>query len=158
MTSPVLIDGLQFARDGAALQGTLGQRELPRLREQGGTTAGLKYVLSGRASAEGVATLQVRSSGTVVLTCQRCLEPIDYPIDIDVELVLTTDPAQIDAAEDDVDRVLATKAMDAPALVEDEVLLALPMVPRHEACQAPSVEEHEVLTTNPFASLKARKH
>jgi uncharacterized protein len=44
--------------------------------------------------------------------------------------------AEIAAADDGVERVLAGREMSVTALVEDEVLLALPMVPRHERCSA----------------------
>jgi uncharacterized protein len=37
-------------------------------------------------------------------------------------------------AEDEIDRVLVSRRMDVGQLVEDEVILVLPMVPRHETC------------------------
>ena len=42
--------------------------------------------------------------------------------------------AEITAADDDIERVVAGREMSVAALVEDEVLLALPMVPKHEQC------------------------
>jgi uncharacterized protein len=64
--------------------------------------------------------------------CQRCLDPLPVPIAIDAELQLAENLREITEADDEIDRVLASRHMDVEQLVEDEVILALPMVPRHE--------------------------
>jgi uncharacterized protein len=68
------------------------------------------------------------------LPCQRCLDPIRIPIVIDAELQLAQNAREISEADDEIDRVLASRRMDVAWLVEDEVILALPMAPRHEEC------------------------
>jgi uncharacterized protein len=68
------------------------------------------------------------------MPCQRCLDPIRVPIAIDAELQLAESAREIAEADDEIDRVLASRRMDIPGLVEDEVILALPMAPRHEEC------------------------
>jgi len=68
------------------------------------------------------------------LVCQRCLDPLPVPIAIDAELQLSESLREISDADDEIDRVLASRHMDVGQLVEDEVILALPMVPRHETC------------------------
>lgn len=68
------------------------------------------------------------------LTCQRCLDPIRVPVAIDAELQLAETVREISEADDEIDRVLASRRMDVASLVEDEVILALPMAPRHEEC------------------------
>jgi uncharacterized protein len=93
----------------------------------------------------------VCARGAVELDCQRCLAPVCVPIDVDTELELADSEAEIATAEDEVDRVLATPAMALAALVEDELLLALPMVPRHDACEPPA-EGHDA-GASPFAVL-----
>jgi uncharacterized protein len=70
----------------------------------------------------------------VQLVCQRCLGPLPVPIAVDVELQLAESLREISEADDSIDRVLASRNMDIGQLVEDEVILVLPMVPRHEAC------------------------
>ena len=68
--------------------------------------------------------------------------------------------AQLDAdSEDDV--LAITRALDLRELVEDELLLALPLVPRHEVCpeplplaDAPQAADDK---PNPFAALAALK-
>jgi len=68
------------------------------------------------------------------MVCQRCLDPIQVPIAIDAELQLAENAREISEADDEIDRVIASRHMDVAWLVEDEVILALPMAPRHEEC------------------------
>ena len=70
------------------------------------------------------------------LKCQRCLGDVDFPLLLDAHLEFAASEAEILAADDDVDRVVAGRDMNVAALVEEEVILALPMVPKHERCQA----------------------
>ena len=89
-------------------------------------------------SALGKPALHLIASGRVSVQCQRCLEPVVVPMAVDQELELAATQAAIDGAEDEVDRVLATRTMDVAVLVEDELLLALPMVARHDTCPTPA--------------------
>ena len=59
---------------------------------------------------------------------------LPVPVAVDAELQLAGSLSEIAEADDDIDRVLASRRMDIAQLVEDEVILALPMVPRHAAC------------------------
>ena len=79
----------------------------------------------------------------------------EFPLAIDVELQVTESLREIEAADDDVDRVLASRAMDVRGLIEDEVILALPMVPRHERCVA--VGAGVTAKISPFSALAALK-
>jgi uncharacterized protein len=156
MSQPGLIDGLQFARGAETLKGTLDPRRLPRLAEMRCVTKGLSYELRGRTDAEGRAWLQVLANGTVTLECQRCLGPLTFPIALRSELLLAESERDIETADDDVDRVLAGKAMDVCQLIEDEVLLALPMAPRHEQCGAEQAAA-DAGRSSPFAELAKLK-
>ena len=68
------------------------------------------------------------------MPCQRCLDPIQVPIAIDAELQLAENMREISEADDGIDRVLASRNMDVAWLVEDEVILELPIAARHEEC------------------------
>ena len=134
MWQPSVIDGLQFARGAETLAGTLDLLHLHRLAEMQCAAEGLSYELRGKTDAEGRSWLDISVSGTLTLTCQRCLGPLVFPLALRSELLLATSEREIEAADDDIDRVLASKAMDVCELVEDELILALPLVPRHEQC------------------------
>ena len=100
---------------------------LRRLMQLQGSTEGLEYDLRGGRAGDGKPCLRLSVRGTVTLLCQRCLDPIPVPIAVDAELQLAESAREISEADDEIDRVLAW-------LVEDEVILALPIAARHDEC------------------------
>jgi len=134
MSQVEVIDGLQFARGAGVLKGTLGLSDLRRLAEMRCATEGLSYEISGRTDADGRCWLRVSASGALRLECQRCLGPLEFTLSLHSELLLATSEREVALAGDDIDRVLAGKDMEVCRLVEDEVLLVLPMAPTHERC------------------------
>jgi uncharacterized protein len=156
MSQGGVIDGLEFARAGATLAGTLELSDLPRLAELDCRGARIGYTIRGGTTAQGKPALHVEAGGKLELACQRCLESVEVPITVASELELADSQQAIDRADDEVDRVLATRSMPVAALVEDEVILALPMVPKHAECPArvegtDKVGERDL----PFAALAA---
>ena len=107
--------------------------------------------------------MHVEASTHVSLECQRCLKPVDVPLAISrhFRFVHGEDAAaQLDAdTEDDV--LAITRALDLRELIEDELLLAMPIVPRHEVCPEPLVfavdDDLPDEKPNPFAALAALK-
>jgi uncharacterized protein len=147
-----VIDGLEFARAGGRLAGTLELADLPRLADLGCSAARIGYSIRGGITVQGKPGLQVEATGPVDLACQRCLEPVAVQVAAHVELELVASQGEIDGADDDIDRVLASRTMGVAELVEDEVILALPMVPTHDECPVvagDSGSERE----SPFAAL-----
>jgi uncharacterized protein len=134
MSQAGVIDSLQFARAALEQRGVLGMERLPRLAKMQCSTQGLEYHLRGGSASNGRPCLRVSVRGSVDLPCQRCLDLFPVPIAIDAELQLSESLREISEADDEIDRVLASRHMDLGQLIEDEVILALPMVPRHEAC------------------------
>ena len=104
-------------------------------------------------------TLRLRLNGQAPLTCQRCLQTFQYSLNVERLFIVVADEAAADAypIEDDLlDPLVCSPHFDVLALIEDEILLSLPLVPKHpEALCAPSpllgvIEEPE----NPFKVLK----
>jgi uncharacterized protein len=137
MSQAEVIDGLQFARAALERRGVVSIERLPRLAQLQCSTEGLEYHLRGGRTGNGKPCLRLSVMGSLELPCQRCLDPIRIPIAIDAELQLAQNAREISEADDEIDRVLASRHMDVASLVEDEVILALPMAPRHDEC-APS--------------------
>jgi uncharacterized protein len=136
MSQAEVIDGLQFARARLERRGVVGMERLPRLAQLQCSTEGLEYDLRGGRAGDGRPCLRLSVRGSVKLPCQRCLDPIRVPIAVDTELLLAESLREISEADDEIDRVLATRNMDVAWLVEDEVILGLPMAARHEECAA----------------------
>lgn len=134
------IDGFAFAAQrgvrSGAVEAAEAVRDFPRLAESGARDVRVRWQVEGAESARGKPALRIVAEGEATLECQRCLEPVVHAFALEVELELARDAAAAEAAEDEIDRVVAGPAMDVLAMVEDEVLLELPMVPRHEQCVA----------------------
>jgi uncharacterized protein len=155
MSQAGTIDGLAFAHERSRVAGHLALAAFARLADSGASVAEIDYAVEGGTNAAGRPRLQVRAEGMVVLTCQRCLQPFSLPIAADAELELAESLAAGAGAEDEVDRVVASRNMDVAALVEDELLLALPMIALHEHCAPPAKDDGPKIS--PFAGLAALK-
>jgi uncharacterized protein len=138
MSHQPVIDGLEIARTGAKLQGAWPVAEFLRLHDVLHSTAGtLGYELQGVPDDQGRPALWLKVQGTLQLRCQRCLGALEFPLQIDVALRLAATQEEVDAEPVEAEgpeSIVAGKEMQVRGLVEDEVLLALPIAPRHDAC------------------------
>jgi uncharacterized protein len=151
-----IIDGLEFARGGRRLAGQVPLSALSRLADSlVDTTGTLDSELVGAQDDEGKCWLTLRLSGRLPVRCQRCLEAVMLPLAVTNRLLLVP-PGKAwpddELVEDGFDAVAAEKETALLPLIEDEVLLTLPIAPRHETCEppAPLVDEHG---PSPFAAL-----
>jgi uncharacterized protein len=157
MSHQLVIDGLEFARTGSRLHGAWPVAGFSRLRDVLRSDEGtLQYELLGVAQARGYPALRFRVGGALQLVCQRCLGALEFPLHIDVSLGLAATQAEIDAEPleaEGPERIVASREMPVHDLVEDEVLLAIPLAPRHERCasrDAGAASEE----SSPFAGLR----
>jgi uncharacterized protein len=133
--SGYVIDSISFARDGHRLGGELAIATLPRLLEAVAESSGcVQFRLEGEQRiAEGL-FLNVDVSAELVLQCQRCLEPMPYPVVFQRRFLLVV-PGQEwpedELVDDSVDAIEAGQSMDLVELLEQEILLSLPIAPRH---------------------------
>jgi len=157
MSHQPVIDGLEFAKAGARLQGEWPVAEFPRLRDALRSETGtLRYELQGVPETQGRPALRLKVEGSLQLLCQRCLGALEFPLRISVLLRLAASQAEVDAEPVEAEgpeSIAAGKAMPVRALVEDEVLLAIPIAPRHEACTGGAAEAAGTKPT-PFAALR----
>ena len=160
MSQQIVINSLSFAREGRSLQGELPLSGLERLQDVLADVSGtVRYSLQGRVSRQGKPQLLLDVEGLAPVVCQRCLGLYAYPLLIASTLELIADEAEIsqDELEDDSrDFLVAQKEMDVAALIEDEIILALPSAPRHEECELPGSSERGT-KVSPFAALSALK-
>ena len=153
-----VIDGFEFAKAGATLNGAWPVNDFPRLQDALESGAGsLEFEVVGARDDRNRPVLRVAVSGMLHLACQRCLAGLDFPVRVRSCLVLVATPAEIQAgtvAPDEADRVLAGKSMVVRDLLEDELLLALPDAPRHEDCVS-TIEVAIGSRESPFQELRA---
>jgi uncharacterized protein len=82
-----------------------------------------------------------------------------HPLDIHSKLVLVSSEAALPDTEDEpdeVDTIVASHEMNVAELVEEEILLSLPMIPRHEVCELATAGKQEKSNTG-FAALAGLK-
>lgn len=156
----IVLDSLAFARESGVLAGQLAVAALPRLAallaDDGGS---LDCTLRGGRNEAGRLLLHLQASGDLRLVCQRCLQPLDWPVRVDSIMLLVPPGAAWpdEALEDDsTDAIEALVEQSVADLVEDEVLLGLPLAPRHESCALPAAAGNE-RPASPFAILRRVK-
>jgi uncharacterized protein len=174
--NPLHLDVERFARDGATLEGAWPLGVLERLAEsqaEGVAPVGreLHWRASGqrfeRVGAPAEVWLHLGARTAVRLVCQRCLQAMEVPLEIDRSFRFVrneNEAAELDAqVEEDI--LVLSRSLDLRELVEDELLLALPLVPRHEDCRHPAAglaeppvtDEAPAERPHPFAALAALK-
>lgn len=160
-----------LAGEAAALQGEMALQDLPRLQSSvlappaDAPRAAVSWAAQGQLrpspGGEPEIWLHLRARAEVVLQCQRCLQAMGQRLDVERAFRFVADPQQADRLDEELDDdVLALpKEFDLLALVEDELILALPLVPRHEVCPQPlphaNADAQPEAKANPFAALAA---
>ena len=145
--------------------GKLPLAGLRRLRDSlADSTGEVVYDLEFGKDDIGVAHLRVRADATLPLTCQRTLEVFGLPVHVDAKLGLIAREADEAALPSDYEPLLTLDGQINPAdVIEDELILALPVVPLKPGAEdAPQswVESDELQESereNPFAALKKMK-
>ena len=144
------------------MEGEIAVSQLPRLSELVTASDGaLRYEIDGLIDAEGHPAATMRLQGQLSLTCQRCNSQLQFNFDrttrfrfIDSEEELNALPIE----DDEIEAVVGSRNMSVHDWVEDEAILSLPLVPRHDECDA-AVGSAEtagpVSALNPFAVLLA---
>ena len=94
------------------------------------------------------------------LECQRCLNALAMPIALDFSLMIDASDELV--SESSVDTLYSDDGtIDIAEVVEDELILAIPLVAMHEdtACNDnwPVTEAEPVIKDNPFAVLQQLK-
>ena len=93
----------------------------------------------------------------IELVCQRCLEPLRLALDVTVSLGLVHGEAEADRLPEEYEPLLVPEGVIRVAdLVEDELLLALPRIPRHEDardCEANGYRAPDTGHDQPLATL-----
>jgi uncharacterized protein len=135
------LDAFRLARERGVVAGSVDPHRLPRVSDVlAAGPARVEWRIEGTADAAGRPALGIEVNGAVALTCQRCLGEFEWPVDERSEVLLAHDEreaAELDA-NSSAEVVLADGPVDPLALVEDELVLALPFAPRHPdgACES----------------------
>jgi uncharacterized protein len=159
LVDPRALDLFEFARSGRQAAGTVRVSQLPRMlnevpQEAPDRDTAFTWQVEGATQpelqddgAEGPQPyLRLAIHGAAWLECQRCLSPYEQAFNVDAtyRIVNTDEEAEeFPLDEDEVDVIVGSRQFDLVDLIEEELLLSLPLVPKHDACP----EVHESLTS-----------
>ena len=176
------IDARRVAAEGRELSGTVALSTWPRAAESVIDPATeVDYRIIGGTDDHGRPQLWVKVTGSAVVTCQRCLQPMTLQIgggehdetegSDGTNILLAADDAQLeewDAEVEDAEVVLADQPLDIDELLEDEFLLSLPFAPMCDDPGCPRRKQAEAIdnadtespadagNNNPFAALRGK--
>lgn len=126
----------------------------------------IAWTIVGGHDGAGRPMLTVTIEGSLPVVCQRCLHGFDLAIAQQTALLLARTEAELGPLDDgETEVVLAATPLDALTLVEDEVLLSLPIAPSHAEAQCPAARKQApeaqsaapAAGTSPFSRLAALK-
>jgi uncharacterized protein len=159
-----------FARGSEKIAGDERLARFDRLLNETlglGAEAPVSYTAQGEVRHEGEAGeevwLHVTAQVVLPLTCQRCLGPVEMPVSAErsFRFVATEALAEALDEESEEDVLVTSRDFNLLDLIEDELLMALPVVPKHDVC--PVVVQLQVADAdfvdepaekpNPFAVL-----
>lgn len=153
---PELINPHRLAEKRAKLQGTLLLASMLRLKEALADTVGEAIIdMQFDRDENNTPLIHLKVSTNLILKCQRCLENFSYPISVDVLLSPMTGEEEIAKMQGKAiyePLVMEGGTVKLQDIVEDEILLSLPLIAKHaqEACSMVLSEPHEDNIENPF--------
>ncbi len=124
----------------------------------------VQWFLRGEGTVAGRRFINVQAQAQVTLECQRCLQPFVLPLQVDNRLEVVRRQSDLEGDDDEIERIVGSARFDVLDLIEDELILSLPSVPKHGVC--PSVPgmadssgepEDQARRPSPFAALKRLK-
>jgi uncharacterized protein len=162
MTEELLIHLDRISDKPIVFEGRVDIEEFPRLEEVLATPeVDLRYKVTALLDRQRRMVVSCIIEGFVFLTCQSTLEAFRHGISIDERLVLVEHESSLPPIEEESDAedyLVADGPVDVLDVVEDAILLALPMIPRKPgvAGEAVSLKDEQALDS-PFAALAGLK-
>ena len=179
---PQMLDIQAFARASGQLQGSVALSTMPRLAECAhGASEPEHHVpldaqvewqargeLRERAGCQPEVWLHLQAHTVLPLTCQRCLQATAQPLGLDRWFRFVASESEAAALDEDAeeDVLVWGRQFRLMELIEDELLLDLPVIARHDTCPDPlpmpadtleESDETETQAPNPFAMLEQLK-
>jgi uncharacterized protein len=162
MAEQQIIQPDRLPAKGVTFEGSIRPGDLEALAEELATPEGeLHYRVSAQVDNKQRRIVSCIIKGFVFLTCYSTSEVFRHDVAIDDRLVLVGSKEELPPFEEESDRedyVVATESIDVRDLVEEAVILSLPMVPRKPGlAPVPEPEAVKIEKPSPFAALASLK-
>ena len=164
---PAVLDARKVFRQGLLIRGSLPVASMERLATLlEDNTGHARIELQFSHDEAHRRRIEGRILASVMLQCQRCLEPVAVELDEQVNLALVASEAIADKLPADIDPWLTDEEQLAPAdLIEEQLILGLPIVASHTRCELAIKQNNSKLppedaaepAQNPFAVLATLK-
>lgn len=170
---PPVLDVLRAAEAQLELSGQTHLSHFSRLLAQFGPKASrralnwkARFAIRQSSSLHDEAWLELSIQSSLPLICQRCLGEFECPVEAEQVFRFVADEniAQQEDDESVEDLLVLSRAFDLAELIEDEVIMGLPIMPRHELCPRPLARsaadrdfDQATGKENPFAALAQLK-
>ena len=131
---PVTIDVFRLVEQRAQLAGSLALKDMPRLEPLLANTDGKVSVhIDFEKDNQGLSLINGQLDATVYVICQRCLKPMKWPITDSFLLSPVVNLEQAETLTDAYEPLLVdTEEKTLSDVIEDELILRVPMVALHE--------------------------
>ena len=167
-----------FARDGKRVQGLQSLTFFDRLSDLAWSAEGqnqpdtqVSWTLTGElvpvTGGEPEIWLHLSAEVSLPMQCQRCMGPVLMEVFSDQSFRFVADEATAEAQDDESeeDLLVLSPELDVWELIEDELIMSVPIVPKHEVCPSSvtlsvadeAFEEALAAKPNPFAALAQLK-
>jgi uncharacterized protein len=171
-TSSLVIDNLNFAKKSEELSGQFKLASFARLSELmlsqvppkasvndlNLSSSTINFLLRGGLDNQGRSIIYCKIEALLSTCCQRCLEPMPLPFSLSFSYLIAeadvrhNEESLLDDS-DEYDLQEPNRAMDVATLIEDELLMAMPIAPTHDFDCAKLITQAGN-KPNPFAALK----
>ncbi len=167
-TLPELIKPIKLARQGLILKGTIPLEQMKRLTADAFASDGVVDVDAAfTKDGEGYSILQGTVKTCVQIQCQRCLQATGVELEVELALAFVTKESRLEQVPSIYEAVLLdSEEISLVELLEDELILMLPIMAYHDSCEAyqyrtdeelKAEEEGDLKPENPFDVLKQLK-
>jgi uncharacterized protein len=153
-----VVDAAVYARTAGEIRRSFSVAELPRLAKAGAKEGSIAAILHF-AEYDGQPVIDGGLEGAAVLACQRCMQPMTIALQESFRVMVV--PQERADEPGGYEPVVADVAhFDVRWFVEEQALLALPLVPMHESMACRPSDETDSAGTDeggrqtPFADLR----
>ena len=155
------INNIEFAQKQEKLSDNFSAFSLKRLAESLVTTdenvkfSAVNFELIGDFKRFRQPSLHLHIETKLPVICQRCLDEMLLELNLNFDYIISNKPLNEAEDNDEIDWLESNNEMDVHELIEDELLIAMPIAPTHlHDCSKQSTQSGE--KPNPFAVLKGK--